>query len=357
MKTVRVLITGAGAPGCPSILNCLRNNEERSLYIVGVDMNPMATCRKKVDRFYQVPPAYSPDFIDTLLDICRKEKIDVVIPIVTRELELFSKSKLRFEEIGTKVSVMNEEPLHIANNKGLLLERMREAGLPTPKFEIARTADTLIDAIEKLGYPQKAVVVKPTFGNGSRGTRILDAAKSKYDLFFFEKPNSMYISYSELVNTINEKPQIPEMIVMEYLPGMEICVDALADDGKVLYVSSREGDVVSSIMVSSRVTYNESAIDLAKKIISLLKLDGNIDFDMKIDDYGVPQIMEINPRLPSGVVVQAAAGVNFPYLRIKQLLGEKMPMCKAVTGFEMQFRNEEVLYDPDGNLVKWEKNE
>ena len=34
LDTVRILMTGAGAPGYPSILNCLRNNGERELFIV-----------------------------------------------------------------------------------------------------------------------------------------------------------------------------------------------------------------------------------------------------------------------------------------------------------------------------------
>ena len=107
LDTVRILMTGAGAPGYPSILNCLRNNGERELFIVGVDMNPMATCRLKVDKFYQVPVASDPVFIDKVLEICKEEKIQVLISIVTRELELFAAAKNRFGEVGTIVSVMD----------------------------------------------------------------------------------------------------------------------------------------------------------------------------------------------------------------------------------------------------------
>ena len=38
-NTVTVLMTGAGAPGAPGIIRCLRKNGERSIRIVGVDMN------------------------------------------------------------------------------------------------------------------------------------------------------------------------------------------------------------------------------------------------------------------------------------------------------------------------------
>ncbi len=353
MDTVRILMTGAGAPGCPSILNCLRNNGERELYIVGVDMNPMATCRTKVDKFYKVPAAADPTFIDTVLEICKKEKIQALISIVTRELELFAKAKDKFAAIGTIVTTMDYEPLHIANNKGLLLTAMKEGGLPTPGFHVVHTPKELVNAVHELGYPKLPVVVKPTFGNGSRGVRILDANKSRYDQFFKEKPNSQYMRLEELMAVINERNEIPEMVVMEYLPNEDVSVDILADHGKTLYYSCRQGVVVSSIMVSSVVKFNMEAIELAKNITELLKLDGNMGFDMKIDSKGKPQVMEINPRLPAGVVNTVVSGLNMPYLRIKQVLGEKLPDCHATEGFMMQLRNEEVLYKPDGTLADW----
>ncbi len=353
MDTVRILMTGAGAPGCPSILNCLRNNGERELYIVGVDMYPMATCRTKVDKFYQVPAAADPSFIDKVLEICEKEKVQVLISIVTRELELFAKAKERFAAVGTIVSTMDYGPLHIANNKGLLLAAMKEAGLPTPAFQVVHTPEELEQAVYDLGYPEEPVVVKPTFGNGSRGVRILDAKKSRYDRFFNAKPNAQEMRLEELMGVIAERNAIPEMMVMEFLPGADVCVDILADHGKVIYSSGREGRVVSSIMVSSEVKINPAAADLAQKVVELLKLDGNIDFDMKCGKDGFPHVMEINPRLPAGVAVQAMAGLNFPYLRIKQVLGEELPDCKVIEGYQMQFMNNEVLYDPEGNVVVW----
>lgn len=353
MNELTVLMTGVGAPGASSILNCLRNNKERILRIIGVDMNPQAACRGRVDRFYQVPSAGDNGFIEAVRDICASESVQVVIPIVTRELELFAKNKVLFEQIGTKVSVMDYEPLHIANNKGLLLTSMKEAGYPTADFKVVNTPAELEKAIFELGYPDKPVVVKPTIGNGSRGTRILDAHKSRYHQLFFEKPNSQNMRVEELMAIINEKSEIPEMIVMEYLPGQELCVDVLADHGKVLYISSRVGIAVNSIMISNEVKLIPDAIDLATKVVELLSLEGNIDFDMKMNKEGYPHILEINPRLPAGVAAQAMAGMNLPYLRIKQLMGEKMPVCNLRQGISMQFCNSELFFSKDGEPINW----
>lgn len=354
LKPVTVLLTGCGAPGAPSIIECLRKNGEREIRIVSVDMNENAASRRSVDAFYTVPQAEDPGFIDRVLEICQKEGVRVVVPIVTRELEVFSGAKSRFEEIGVKVAVAEPGPLHIANNKGLLLTAMKEAGLPTPEFRIASTADQVLDAIGALGYPDKPVVVKPTFGNGSRGTRILDSRISRYDLFFKEKPNGVYISLSELTEILRERDAIPEMMVMEYLPGTDYTVDLIADHGTVLTSMCRKGTlVVSSIFMGSVIEQHQQSLSLAHSVTRLLELDGSVGFDMKCDKDGRSLVMEINPRLTAGVVACAVSGVNFPYLAVKRLLGEPLPACTVQEGTIMRRRNAEAFFNPDGTKIDW----
>ena len=199
-RNICVLLTGCGAPGAPGIIKCLRKNGERNIRIVGVDMNENAGGRGLVDSFYPVPAAKDEEFIPAILDICRKEKVDVVEPIVTRELMKFALSKPLFEAEGIKVVVMAPETLEIVNNKAHLLTAMKEAGLPTPDFVVVRTLNELIEACKTIGYPKRAICVKGAVGNGSRGVRIVDASVSKFDLFFNEKPNSLHISYDELIS-------------------------------------------------------------------------------------------------------------------------------------------------------------
>ena len=113
MKECTVLMTGCGAPGAPGIIRCLRKNGERDIRIVAVDRNENAGARDLVDAFYTVPSAEKEDFLPAVLDICRRESVQVVIPIVTRELMKFARARAEFEEIGAKVSVMEPDKLEI----------------------------------------------------------------------------------------------------------------------------------------------------------------------------------------------------------------------------------------------------
>lgn len=352
---ITVLLTGCGAPGAPGIIACLRRAEEREIRIVGVDMNGNAGARSLVDAFHAVPAAGDAAYIDAVLDICAAEKTDVVLPIVTRELAKYADAAARFEERGIKVSVMNSETLEIVNNKARLLEKLRGLGLPTPWFRAVNSVSELEQACREAGFPRRAVCVKGAVGNGSRGVRLLDAGKSRFELFFDSKPNSMYISYDELIRTLSEKPDMPEMLVMELLPGTEYSVDILADRGKTLYsVSRRALSVVTSNMMSLTIDDNQQVLDLCRTVAEKLKMDGNFGFDLLYNKNETqPYIIECNPRLTAGVVSCAAAGVNLPYLGIKRLLGEPLPDCTVKCGTRMSRHYVEDFFDAEGKQISW----
>jgi carbamoyl-phosphate synthase large subunit len=203
-----------------------------------------------------------------------------------------------------------------------------------------------------LGYPQKGLCVKATESSGSRGIRIIDPTKSRFDILFGEKPNSFFISLDELLIILSEKDEMPEMMAMEYLPGEEYSVDVLADNGKILYMAGRESNVIlASIPQMATISKNEAAYKISEDIVRELKLDGNIDLDFKMDENGQPVLMEINARLAATLAVFAAAGVNLLYLRVKQLLAEELPEVKIDYGTVMKRRYLEQYVNSKGEPV------
>lgn len=353
MRNITVLLTGVGAPGAPGIINCLRKNGEREIRIVGVDMNEYASSQSLVDQFYVIPSAKNPKFMMEILDICKKEKVDIIQPIVTKELEVFARNRDLLDRDDIIVNVMNTELLKVANDKGKLLSKLRELNIETPEFYLANTVTEIEKAFLNLGYPDKPVCIKITDSNGSRGLRIVDPNISRISLFLNNKPNSIYISYSELIGTLNESRELPEMMIMEFLPGNEYSVDVLADNGEVVYAVNRRGTtIVNSIQLGCVVEKDNKTIELSKQVTELLKLDGNFGLDIKEDINGRPQIMEINPRLTAGIVACAAAGVNLPYLGIKKILGEELPNNRINYGTKMLRRWEEVFLDKDNKIIE-----
>ena len=351
-KPITVLLTGAGAPGMPGILTCLKN-APRELRLIGVDMDANAPSRKDFSGFYTVPAAKEESFIPRIFEIAKQEHVDIIVPCVTRELAKFAQARAMFAAEGIVVATMDPHTIDIANNKGKLLSAVKQAGLPTAEFYLANTVEEVEAGFEKLGYPDKAVCVKAVEGNGSRAVRLVDPHISMSRLFFDEKPNGMYISKHDLMELLKETPQFPkELMLMQMLPGDEFSVDLIARDGKTLASLCRKGmQVVSSNQTMSVVVDEPEVIAQCEKVVELLKLSGNIGFDLKCDEAGNPYILEINPRFTGGIVTCLAAGANMPWLGICSWLGMPVQQPELRIGVKMQRYWNERFYDENGNLM------
>ena len=332
-KLLTILITAAGNVFMPGTTACLKHNGEREIRLIGADMNDDSTMRSMVDACYPVPRGDDPGYVEALLAICKKEQVDILMPIMSVELVALAENRQRFAEIGTRVAVSPLEGLRIASDKLALLNFQREQGLRCPEFYRVRTVAELREAARKLGYPEKKVCVKATDGSGSRGFRILDGHLTRFDAFFHEKPSSSTVGLEELAEILSERESFPELLAMEYLPGKEYTVDLLADHGKVLVNCCRESlRMENSIMLDSLVVHNPDVEALCAGVTQALGLDGNIGFDVRERADGTAMIMECNPRMTAGIPVFNHAGVNLPWLCVKKLLGEKLPPVEIQYG-------------------------
>ena len=339
MRDLTILTTASGAQFMPGLVSCLHNNGERKVKVIGVDMKSDETLLQMVDEYFLVPSASDPHYVDALLEICSNEKVDVLMPFMSSELEELQRRRSEFKAVGTMLSVSDGDAIAISNNKLALYEFMAVRGLRTPKYCPVRNLEEFDKAFEYIGYPQKAVCLKATESSGSRGIRIVDPTKSKFDILFYEKPNSFFISYDELRGILAERPSFPEMMAMEYLPGEEYSVDLLADRGKILYMAGRESNVnLASIPQVATLRKNDEAYEIAEKVIGALELDGNADLDFKFDENGHPVLMEINPRIAATMQIFKEGGLNLSYLRVKQLIGEELPEVNIEYGIKMHRR-------------------
>ena len=347
-SSITVLVTACGVQFMPGLADCLKNNGERKIKLVGVDLHRDPTILQMVDVFYQVPKVDSPIYIPTILEICEKENVDILIPFMSSELPLFDKSREDFKKRGTIVSVASKNVLHIANNKLNLYDFMLAGGLPTPSYKKASNIEELKDALKYVGYPSSAACVKATMSSGSRGIRIIDETKSRFEIFMNEKPNSFYISYDEMIQLLTNIPFFPELMVMEYLPGAEYSVDVLADNGKVLYMCGRiSNEINASIPQTATLHKDCKAYSICEKLVEMLRIDGNADFDFKFNALGEPVLMEINPRIAATMRIFKEGGLNLPYLRVKQLLGEALPAVSVRYGTRMKRRYLEMFAQLD----------
>jgi carbamoyl-phosphate synthase large subunit len=113
----------------------LRDNPaHRSLKIVATDATVPCVSQHLADRFYQVPFGSFPDYVERLLDICKRESLDVVFPAFHEEALALANNRELFEAAGTAIAVSKFSVLELACNKKFAYQKLKDAGLPCPEF-------------------------------------------------------------------------------------------------------------------------------------------------------------------------------------------------------------------------------
>lgn len=75
MKDITILMSASGSPSMPGMIDCLKKNGERNIRVIGIDMNEEPSAQYLVDKFYKVPAATCEEYIDIVLDICKKGEL------------------------------------------------------------------------------------------------------------------------------------------------------------------------------------------------------------------------------------------------------------------------------------------
>jgi len=344
---ITVLMTGAGAPGASGIVRSLRAPDERSVEIVGVDMDPDAYGFELVDRHTTVPAGGDDEYIPAMTGLADRHDADVVLPLTTAELQPLARNRDAFD---ATVMVSEADALATANDKGRLYDFLDTEGFDAaPAFRRVDAMESFVDAVHELGYPDRPVCFKRPVASGMRGFRVLEPETDRLESLLEEKPTTAVTTLEEVRPVLAEADEFPELVVMEYLPGEEYSVDVLAlgrETGPV--VPRSRSETRAGITFRGTVEPRRDLITAADSISRELGLEYNINIQFKYDAEGTPKVIEINPRVAGTIVMCVGAGVNLPYLAVKYALGEPLPEPDIEWDTEMVRYWQELFRPPDG---------
>lgn len=315
---MNVLITGCSRHS-KELVDCLKNNEDGvKVGVVGVDCNELNILRTNVDKFAIVPPITHPGYIDTLLELCYKNDVDVILPYITAELGLLAANRNRIEAEGVKVSVASTESLAVANNKVALAGVFPEL---MPEQTVAHTGAEVYAFADKIGYSRgNTFCCKLSNKCGGAGFAVVDEGKALDITTFNRLGVNRYMKLAHIAEVADT--QDVDIILQRYIPGLDYSVSVLADHGEIVQMCGFAGYAMEyGAVTSGEILKNDSAYAIAEKVVSEIGLDGNACLDFIIDKDGKPWLLEINPRINATLPFLARAGLNLAYLRCRQLMG------------------------------------
>ena len=315
MKLLTILVSASGAPGTAALLRALRENGERPVRLVGTDMSHRAIGRHLCDAFHVVPAGADPGFADAMLEVCRQEKVDAVLPQSSFDLPGLAASRERFTAEGVAVLVSSPEAVERSNDKASSYAMFDSIGVPGPAWRRVAGAEAVAAAARELGYPDVDVCMKPVFSSGSRGFRVISASADRREQLLMNRPGvSEAMRLDDLVDLLPEEDG-PELLVMELATGLERTIDGIADGRRILLGHPKTREAMrAGLAMYFEALEDPELMGIAGRIVGELGIEHFFNIQL-VGDY----VIEINPRI-STIVYQE--DLNLPYLGVKRAIGE-----------------------------------
>ncbi len=274
----RLMFTGGGGAGNEAIWRLWRDRYDMRFTDADVEAVDPAI---PAERRFQIPFASAADFPAALADICRRERIDLLIPGVDEELPMMPAVAAAAPD--TAILVPGEAFVAQSMDKLATARALSKCGLAAPRSET-------LDDVATIGFPCFA---KPRRGRGSRGVRTLrDRGEA-----------DAYLRLSGL------SPR--EILIQELLVGREFTVLMAADrEGRLHAIVPVEVSIKRGITIRARVVPDPSVIAACRAVHEAFAPGGcyNIQLILTAERRAVP--FEINPRVSTTFCLGIAAGVD-----------------------------------------------
>lgn len=261
------------------------------LRIVGTDIDWLAPGLHVVDQGYLVPAVEHEAFVPQLLEICRRESVGLLLPLIDPEIPILAKARAQFEALGVQLGVVDPPAAEITSDKWKTVQLFRRLELATPRTWLP--GDTSMP-MEFPGF------IKPRHGSAARDAHRI---ASREELEFY-------------------LPRVQSPIVQEFLPGPEITTDVICDlAGNFLACASRQRIAVRGGEVVKSVTVHHPEIRSAcERVAHHLPARGPFTLQCLMKE-GSPVFIEINARLGGGLPLAIAAGLDVPAILISLASG------------------------------------
>lgn len=266
--------------------------------VIATDMSNLAPALYDADKYYIVPRMTAPNYLDVILDICKKEKITGVLSLIDPELSLLAENVRKFEAVGTKVIGSSYELCEMALDKFQMYNWLTEHNYKCAKSYMDKDAFYADVEAGKISYP---VFVKPARGSASIAiSKVYD--KETVDLLFAHDEGLM---------------------IQEFLDGQEIGADVYIDliSKKIVSIFTKKKIKMRAGETDKAVSFkDEKLFTLIEKFVSEAGYVGQIDIDI-FEINGEYYISEVNPRFGGGYPHAYESGCDHMSLIAENLAG------------------------------------
>lgn len=311
--TINILLTSAGRRSY--LVKYFKDALGNEGTIHAANSSIYSPAMEAADKAVRTPIIYSDEYIPFLLNYCREERINAIIPLFDVDIPVLARNRDRFEQMGVRLIVSDIKIVEICNDKWLTYQFLKGNGFGTPQTfcDLQKVFDAL--KTKEISFP---VIIKPRWGMGS--IDIYEAEnEEELEVLFKKAKREIFKSYLKYESKLDEERCV---IVQEKIIGQEYGIDNINDlDGHYRStiirkkISMRSGETDCAEIVEEPMVR-----ETAQRLASLTKHIGNMDVDMFVEDDRV-YVLEMNVRFGGGYPFSHIAGVDLPKAIVQWLKG------------------------------------
>ena len=267
--------------------------------IVVADMDNTAPALYFADKCYVVPRVDAKDYIDVILDICKKESIKAITTLIDSEISVQAKNAEKFKELGFLLLAPTMQTADLCFDRYSIYKIMSENNINSIKTYLSYDEASSAIKSKEISFP---VFVKPRYGSGSVGSKIV-------------------LSFADLEHTLALSS---DLIVQEYVTNtINIDTDIYVD-----CLNTRVVSIFAKLLLENKIVgagktvsfIDDRLFDMIHDINGLFDFAGPIDMDFHLLN-GKYFLSDINPRFGGAYVHASGAGVDFVPLIINNING------------------------------------
>lgn len=286
---------------------------------------------EQADEYVLTPNIYDDNYIEFLLDYCKKNQISVIISLFDIDLPVLAKHKITFKNAGIKLIVSDYNVTSICNDKWLTYNFLKKIGInQTPSFLCVEDVKNSIRE-GLISYP---LFLKPRWGMGSIGIYKVDS-EEELDVLYKKLYHLIFNTYLRFESNIDPTSCI---IIQQAIKGQEYGLEVLNDldcnyvttfAKRKIAMRAGETDIAETV----DPCFFES---IGKSISEQLKHVALLDVDCFVDNNDNIYVLEMNCRFGGQYPFTHLSGVDVPLQIIKWLNGEKtdMSLLKQTNGIK-----------------------
>jgi carbamoyl-phosphate synthase large subunit len=315
-----VLIAGVGGAslGTEIFKSLVQSGKYR---ILGADISSYAfgLYQKGFARTYLVDHE---DYVPSLIKICRKEKVDAIVPGGEEPLKLCNVDRDLIQQESIVLAANSSDVIDLCADKARAFEFLFRKGVPVPKTKSVNSEDELTD----FNYP---CVIKPSTDSG--GSAFVYLAEDREEAAHY-------------LSSLRKKGK--KLVVQEYVPHDqgEYTVGVLSlTDGSILgsialrrlfnsklsYIFKDQDKVISSGYSQGLIEDFVGVRTQAEEIASKLGSKGPLNVQGRLFN-GTYYAFEINPRFSATTYLRTMAGFNEVDMFLQHLFGQQPEPPRAI---------------------------